>query len=279
MAVVYFAKDLRHFRDVAIKIFRREGNEPDEGSERFLQEIKIAARLSHPNILPLHDSGDDHGLLYYVMPYVPGESLRQRLEREGALPLADALKKNTRLLNRSGAEWTPYLAYSNGCSLGDDAGCEAMKKETARPPSETRAASAAQVGPLDAPAKEGPSDVEGANLHMTGMNVDGIALDDVACKLQDPNVGGILGGIVLGAGFKSKKAALDGCSKGVTTRTRVRWTGQGGRMTNIKAAGKDAATNRCVERALTVGVQRSKNCCKLPRARWLGLAKRLRGAK
>ena len=175
--------------------------------------------------------------------------------------LADALKKNTRLLNRSGAEWTPYLAYSNGCSLGDDAGCEAMKKETARPPSETRAASAAQVGPLDAPAKEGPSDVEGANLHMTGMNVDGIALDDVACKLQDPNVGGILGGIVLGAGFKSKKAALDGCSKGVTTRTRVRWTGQGGRMTNIKAAGKDAATNRCVERALTGAVSTVSGSC------------------
>lgn len=99
MAVVYFAKDLRHFRDVAIKIFRREGAEPEEGSERFLQEIKIAARLSHPNILPLHDSGDDHGLLYYVMPYVPGESLRQRLEREGALPLADALKISTDIAN------------------------------------------------------------------------------------------------------------------------------------------------------------------------------------
>lgn len=99
MAVVYFAKDLRHFRDVAIKIFRRDGNEPDEGSERFLQEIKIAARLSHPNILPLHDSGDDHGLLFYVMPYVPGESLRQRLEREGALPLADALTFATDIAN------------------------------------------------------------------------------------------------------------------------------------------------------------------------------------
>jgi tetratricopeptide (TPR) repeat protein len=108
MAVVYFAKDLRHFRDVAIKIFRREGNEPDEGSERFLQEIKIAARLSHPNILPLHDSGDDHGLLYYVMPYVPGESLRQRLEREGALPLADALKIATDIANALG------YAHSHG---------------------------------------------------------------------------------------------------------------------------------------------------------------------
>jgi serine/threonine protein kinase/tetratricopeptide (TPR) repeat protein len=108
MAVVYFAKDLRHFRDVAIKIFRREGNEPDEGSERFLQEIKIAARLSHPNILPLHDSGDDHGLLFYVMPYVPGESLRQRLEREGALPLADALTIATDIANALG------YAHSHG---------------------------------------------------------------------------------------------------------------------------------------------------------------------
>ncbi len=108
MAVVYFAKDLRHFRDVAIKIFRRDGNEPDEGSERFLQEIKIAARLSHPNILPLHDSGDDHGLLFYVMPYVPGESLRQRLEREGALPLPDALKIATDIANALG------YAHSHG---------------------------------------------------------------------------------------------------------------------------------------------------------------------
>ncbi len=99
MATVYFAKDLRHFRDVAVKIFRRDGLDSDEGSERFLQEIKIAARLSHPNILPLHDSGDDHGLLYYVMPYVPGESLRQRLDREGALPLSDALTIATDIAN------------------------------------------------------------------------------------------------------------------------------------------------------------------------------------
>jgi tetratricopeptide (TPR) repeat protein len=92
MAVVYLARDLRHVRDVAVKIFRLEGEYPGEGSQRFLQEIQIAARLSHPNILPLHDSGEAEGLLYYVMPYVPGESLRQRLDREGALPVTDSLR-------------------------------------------------------------------------------------------------------------------------------------------------------------------------------------------
>jgi len=92
MAVVYLARDLRHVRDVAVKIFQLEGEEPGEGSHRFLQEIQIAARLSHPNILPLHDSGEAEGLLYYVMPYVPGETLRQRLDREGALPVADSLR-------------------------------------------------------------------------------------------------------------------------------------------------------------------------------------------
>ncbi len=90
MAVVYLAKDQRHRREVAIKVFRVEGG-PLDGAPRFLHEIEVAARLSHPNILPLHDSGETDGLLYYVMPYVPGENLRQRLEREGALPVADAL--------------------------------------------------------------------------------------------------------------------------------------------------------------------------------------------
>jgi serine/threonine-protein kinase len=90
MAVVYLARDQRHGRDVAVKIFRSDTAPPD-GAGRFLSEIQIAARLSHPNILPLYDSGEAEGLLYYVMPYVPGETLRQRLEREGALPVADAL--------------------------------------------------------------------------------------------------------------------------------------------------------------------------------------------
>ena len=105
MAVVYLARDLRHVRDVAVKIFQLESEEPGEGSQRFLQEIQIAARLSHPNILPLHDSGEAEGLLYYVMPYVPGETLRQRLDREGALPVPDAL--------RIAAEVADALAYAH----------------------------------------------------------------------------------------------------------------------------------------------------------------------
>ena len=91
MATVYLAEDLRHSRRVAVKVFRPE-LAAALGPERFLREIQTTARLTHPNILPLHDSGEADGLLYYVMPYVEGESLRDRLQREGALPLDDALK-------------------------------------------------------------------------------------------------------------------------------------------------------------------------------------------
>ncbi|WP_396215777.1 protein kinase [Gemmatimonas sp.] len=90
MATVYLAHDLRHARDVAIKVLH-----PDLGAalgaERFLSEIKTTAKLQHPHILPLLDSGAADGLLYYVMPYVRGETLRTRLERESQLPVADAL--------------------------------------------------------------------------------------------------------------------------------------------------------------------------------------------
>nr|MBA2627881.1 serine/threonine-protein kinase [Gemmatimonadales bacterium] len=91
MATVYLATDLRHERQVAVKVLRPDLS-ASIGSERFLQEIRIAARLSHPHILPLHDSGEAAGLLYYVMPYVPGESLRQRIAREGELPVPDAVR-------------------------------------------------------------------------------------------------------------------------------------------------------------------------------------------
>jgi len=90
MATVFLAADERHHRQVAIKVVR-----PDLtavlGAERFLQEIRVTANLSHPHILPLHDSGVADGLLYYVMPFVTGESLRTRLNRVGTLPLRDAL--------------------------------------------------------------------------------------------------------------------------------------------------------------------------------------------
>jgi serine/threonine protein kinase/tetratricopeptide (TPR) repeat protein len=91
MALVYLARDVRHHREVAIKVLR-----PDLtaalGAERFLREIHTVAGLAHPQILPLLDSGDAGGLLYYVMPFVHGESLRDRLEREPQLPVADALQ-------------------------------------------------------------------------------------------------------------------------------------------------------------------------------------------
>ncbi len=91
MATVYLAHDLRHERDVAIKVLH-----PDLGAalgaDRFLSEIKTTAKLQHPHILPLLDSGAADGLLYYVMPYVKGETLRARLERETQLPIADAIR-------------------------------------------------------------------------------------------------------------------------------------------------------------------------------------------
>jgi serine/threonine-protein kinase len=90
-AIVYLATDLKHGRDVAIKILRPE-LVSSLGPERFLREIEIAARLTHPRILPLHDSGEREGFLYYVMPYVEGESLRDRLSREQQLPIADAVQ-------------------------------------------------------------------------------------------------------------------------------------------------------------------------------------------
>jgi TolB-like protein/tRNA A-37 threonylcarbamoyl transferase component Bud32 len=91
MAVVFLAEDLKHRRRVAIKLLK-----PDLsavlGSERFLREIEIAATLQHPHVLPLFDSGEAGGLLYYVMPFAEGESLRQRLAREQQLPLDAALQ-------------------------------------------------------------------------------------------------------------------------------------------------------------------------------------------
>jgi len=91
MAMVYLARDLKHERFVALKTLRPE-IAVALGRERFLREIKLAARLQHPNILPVYDSGDVGGVLYYVMPFVEGESLRDRLDREPQLPLDDALQ-------------------------------------------------------------------------------------------------------------------------------------------------------------------------------------------
>ena len=90
MATVYLAHDLKHHRPVALKVLRPE-LAAALGHERFLREIEIAAGLSHPHIVPLYDSGEAGGVLFYVMPYVEGESLRDRLHRERQLPLDDAM--------------------------------------------------------------------------------------------------------------------------------------------------------------------------------------------
>src|SRR3989440_3209058 len=86
MATVYRARDLKHDRHVAVKVLRPE-LAAVLGIDRFLSEIRVTAHLQHPHILPLFDSGQAGGLIYYVMPYVEGESLRQRLEREQQLPI------------------------------------------------------------------------------------------------------------------------------------------------------------------------------------------------
>ena len=91
MATVFLAEDRKHHRSVAIKVLHSELTAA-LGAERFLREIEIAARLQHPHILPLYDSGAAAGFLYYVMPYVEGESLRDRLTREKQLPQDDALR-------------------------------------------------------------------------------------------------------------------------------------------------------------------------------------------
>jgi Tol biopolymer transport system component/tRNA A-37 threonylcarbamoyl transferase component Bud32 len=91
MATVFRAIDVRHDRPVALKVMHLEFA-ASIGRERFLREIRVTANLSHPHILPLHDSGEAGELLYYVMPLVEGVSLRQRLDQEGRLPLADVFK-------------------------------------------------------------------------------------------------------------------------------------------------------------------------------------------
>ena len=91
MATVYLAQDLKHDRQVAIKVLKPELGAV-LGAERFLAEIKVTANLQHPNLLPLFDSGAADGLLYYVMPYIEGETLRARLDRERQLPVDETLR-------------------------------------------------------------------------------------------------------------------------------------------------------------------------------------------
>jgi Tol biopolymer transport system component/tRNA A-37 threonylcarbamoyl transferase component Bud32 len=96
MATVYLAEDLRHHRQVALKVLRPE-LAAVIGAERFLQEIRLTANLQHPHILPLFDSGEVEGTVFYIMPFIEGESLRDRLTREKQLPVADALRIATQV--------------------------------------------------------------------------------------------------------------------------------------------------------------------------------------
>jgi serine/threonine-protein kinase len=105
MATVYLARDLRHERRVALKVLRPE-LAAAIGGDRFLNEIRVTASLQHPHILPLHDSGETDGFLYYVMPFVDGESLRDRLNGERQLPVDDAM--------RIAAEVAAALTYAHG---------------------------------------------------------------------------------------------------------------------------------------------------------------------
>jgi hypothetical protein len=105
MAVVYLARDRKLDREVALKVLRPELGAV-LGAERFLAEIKISARLDHPHILKLLDSGESNGLLYCVLPYVRGESLRHKLDREHRLSIDEALK----ITARSPARWSTHTA-------------------------------------------------------------------------------------------------------------------------------------------------------------------------
>jgi TolB-like protein/Flp pilus assembly protein TadD len=105
MATVYLALDLRHGRPVALKVLRPDLPHP-LAAERFLREIAVVAGLTHPHIVPLHDSGEEAGLLWYAMPYIEGESLRNRLRRDGSLPLDEAI--------RLAREVADALGYAHG---------------------------------------------------------------------------------------------------------------------------------------------------------------------
>jgi serine/threonine-protein kinase len=108
MAKVFLAHDLKYERAVAVKVLRPE-LAAEVGAARFLREIQIAARLHHPHILPLYDSDQADGLVYYVMPYIEGETLRQRLARERQLPIGDALQ--------IAREVADALSYAHSCSV------------------------------------------------------------------------------------------------------------------------------------------------------------------
>lgn len=156
------------------------------------------------------------------------------LRAEACLALRDLLPKtddDARLADR---------ATKVACGLGNTDACDASRE-------------AAQKA-------RATDDVGGATLRMGRMSVDGLVLSDIACRTTDNGLGGLFGGIAVGAGFKAKKAALDACSKSVVT-TRVKWSGVGGKMKDITASGPDPKVNKCVERALAGAVSTTSGVC------------------
>ena len=130
MATVYLAEDLKHQRKVAVKVLRPE-LAAVLGAERFLKEIETAANLQHPHILPLFDSGEADGMLYYVMPYVEGESLADRLKREKQQPLEDALEIACEVASALGYAHTSPLPHPSGRREGGSgsAGCLPLRPD------------------------------------------------------------------------------------------------------------------------------------------------------
>ena len=116
MATVYLAHDVRHNRNVALKVLKAE-LAAVVGAERFLAEIETTAKLTHPHILPLHDSGEADGFLYFVTPFVEGETLRDRIDREKQLGVEDALERSLRTLPPLWTTPTSTVSYIATSSL------------------------------------------------------------------------------------------------------------------------------------------------------------------
>jgi hypothetical protein len=129
---------------------------------------------------------------------------------------------------------TAERAFKSGCRLGDDHACAAGREmETAR-----REAAADETG------------VPGANMTVGSITTDGATVRQIACRTEGGGLGGLFGSLALGKPFADKKKALDACAKGAPHETRVRWTGKGGRMTDVHVISGEHPSNKCVERAL-----------------------------
>jgi len=122
MATVFLAQDLKHNRKVALKVLKPE-LAAVVGAERFLAEIEVTANLQHPNILPLFDSGEADSFLYYVMPYVEGETLRERIDRDHQLPVEEAVRMATEIAEALDHAHRQGVVHRDGRFLMIRGGC------------------------------------------------------------------------------------------------------------------------------------------------------------